>query len=150
MKNRVILNTCTSGSSTMRERQKRLADLIEQVLQEGWTQTSLSEALGVDFSTVYRWLRGKTIPEADSRNFQLLAKITGGDSTSLQLYLNGEISLLAYRQGLHQQPVEDRRKRKTLTSEQIKREVLAQIYLLDPADIAEVISTSVTFLAKRA
>ncbi|RAM49110.1 MAG: XRE family transcriptional regulator [Hapalosiphonaceae cyanobacterium JJU2] len=134
----------------MQERQKRLAQLIEQLLQEGWTQTTLSEALSVDFTTVYRWLKGKTVPEADSKNFQRLAKVTGGDSASLQLYLDGEISLLAYRQSLEEQQVEDIKKRKSLTPEQIKREVLAQIYLLDPADIAEVISTSVAFLAKQA
>ncbi len=150
MNNKVSSVTFESGSSTMQERQKRLAQLIEQLLQDGWTQTTLSEAIGVDFTTVYRWLKGKNIPEADSKNFQRLAKVTGGDSASLQLYLDGEISLSTYCQGLEKEQVEGIKKRKILTSEQIKREVLAQIYLLEPADIAEVISTSVAFLIKRA
>lgn len=150
MKPQVSVATFNSGSSTMQERQKRLAQLVEQLLKDGWTQTTLSEALGVDFTTVYRWLKGKTVPEADSRNFQRLAKVTGSDSESLQLYLDGEISLSTYCQGLEKQKLQGIKKRKTLSSEEIKREVLAQIYLLDPADIAEVISTSVAFLIKRA
>ncbi|KAB8318403.1 helix-turn-helix transcriptional regulator [Tolypothrix campylonemoides VB511288] len=134
----------------MQGRQERLAQLIEQLLKDNWTQTTLAEAIGVDFSTVYRWLKGKTIPETDSKNFRQLAKLSGGDSRTLQLYLDGEISLSAYRQGLERKPVEKVKSSKILASETIKKEVLAKIYLLDPVDIAEIISTSVTFLAKRA
>ncbi|MCM0593858.2 MAG: helix-turn-helix transcriptional regulator [Gloeotrichia echinulata DEX184] len=150
MNDKVSSITIESGHSTMQERQKRLAQLIEHLLQDGWTQTTLSETIGVGFTTVYRWLKGKNIPEADSRNFKRLAKVTGSDSASLQLYLNGEISLSTYCQGLEKEQVEGIKKRKILTSEEIKREVLAQIYLLEPADIAEVISTSIAFLIKRA
>ncbi|MBW4628985.1 MAG: helix-turn-helix domain-containing protein [Brasilonema octagenarum HA4186-MV1] len=134
----------------MQKRQERLIHLIEQLLKDGWTRTTLSQAIGVDFSTVYRWLKGKTIPETDSKNFQQLAKLSGIDSKTLQLYLDGEISLSAYREGLERTLVDQVKISKTLTSEMIKKEVLAKIYSLDPVDIAEVISISVAFLAKRA
>ncbi|NMG11722.1 XRE family transcriptional regulator [Brasilonema sp. UFV-L1] len=134
----------------MQRRQERLTHLIEQLLEDGWTQTALAQKVGVDFSTVYRWLKGKSIPETDSKNFQKLANLSGGDSKTLQLYLDGEISLSAYRQGLEIKLVDQEKISKTSTSEMIKKEVLAKIYSLDPADIAEVISRSVTFLAKRA
>lgn len=150
MTHKVTLMNDDSGSSTIQGRQERLAQLIEQLLKDNWTQTTLAEAIGVDFSTVYRWLKGKTIPETDSKNFRQLAKLSGGDSRTLQLYLDGEISLSAYRQGLERKPVEKVKSSKILASETIKKEVLAKIYLLDPVDIAEIISTSVTFLAKRA
>ncbi len=147
---KVTFMTHDSGSSTMQERQDRLAQLVEQLLKDGWTQTTLAEAIGVDFSTVYRWLKGKTIPETDSKNFQRLAKLSGGDSKMLQLYLDGEISLSEYCQGLERKPLEKVKSGKTLSSEMIKKEVLAKIYSLDPLDIADIISTSVAFLAKRA
>ena len=99
---------------------------------------------------MYRWLKGKTIPETDSKNFQQLAKLSGIDSKTLQLYLDGEISLSAYREGLERTLVDQVKISKTLTSEMIKKEVLAKIYSLEPVDIAEVISISVAFLAKRA
>ncbi len=150
MTHKVTLMNDDFGSSTIQGRQERLAQLIEQLLKDGWTQTTLAEGIGVDFSTVYRWLKGKTIPETDSKNFRELAKLSGGDSRTLQLYLDGEISLSAYRQGLERKPVEKVKSSKILASETIKKEVLAKIYLLDPVDIAEIISTSVTFLAKRA
>jgi transcriptional regulator with XRE-family HTH domain len=149
MTHKVTLMNDDFGSSTIQGRQERLAQLIEQLLKDGWTQTTLAEGIGVDFSTVYRWLKGKTIPETDSKNFRQLAKLSGGDSRTLQLYLDGEISLSAYRQGLERKPVEKVKSSKILASETIKKEVLAKIYLLDPVDIAEIISTSVTFLAKR-
>ena len=136
------------GASKMQERQNRLAELIEQLLQEGWTQTTLAVAIGVDFSTVYRWLKSKTIPEPDSKNFRQLAKLSGGNSRSLQLYLDGEISLSAYRQGLEKKPSESGKNCTQSTSDLTKQEVLAKIYSLEPLDIAEVISLSVAFLAK--
>ena len=144
---KVTFVTVESGSSNMQERQNRLAQLIEQLLQEGWTQTTLATAIGVDFSTVYRWLKSKTIPECDSKNFRQLAKLSGGNTRSLQFYLDGKISLLAYRQGLENKPLEKVKNDKSSASDQIKKEVLAKIYLLDPVDIAEVISSSVAFLA---
>lgn len=150
MTHKVTLMNDDFGSSTIQGRQERLAQLIEQLLKDGWTQTTLAEGIGVDFSTVYRWLKGKTIPETDSKNFRQLAELSGGDSRTLQLYLDGEISLSAYRQGLERKRVEKVKSSKILASETIKKEVLAKIYLLDPVDIAEIISTSVTFLAKRA
>jgi transcriptional regulator with XRE-family HTH domain len=150
MTRKVTLMNDDSGSSTIQKRQERLIHLIEQLLKDGWTRTTLSQAIGVDFSTVYRWLKGKTIPETDSKNFQQLAKLSGIDSKTLQLYLDGEISLSAYREGLERTLVDQVKISKTLTSEMIKKEVLAKIYSLDPVDIAEVISISVAFLAKRA
>jgi transcriptional regulator with XRE-family HTH domain len=150
MTRKVTLMNDDSGSSTIQKRQERLIHLIEQLLKDGWTRTTLSEVIGVDFSTVYRWLKGKTIPEIDSKNFQQLAQLSGGDSKTLQLYLDGEISLSAYREGLERTLVEKVKISKTLTSDMIKKEVLAKIYSLDPVDIAEVISISVAFLAKRA
>jgi len=144
---KVTFVTVESGSSHMQERQNRLAQLIEQLLQEGWTQTTLAAAIGVDFSTVYRWMKSKTLPEPDSKNFRQLAKLSGGNSRSLQLYLDGEISLSAYRQGLEKKPLEEVKSGKTSTAERIKKEVLAKIYSLEPLDIAEVISSSVAFLA---
>ncbi|WP_211176525.1 helix-turn-helix domain-containing protein [Brasilonema sp. UFV-L1] len=150
MTHKLTLMTDDSGSSTIQRRQERLTHLIEQLLEDGWTQTALAQKVGVDFSTVYRWLKGKSIPETDSKNFQKLANLSGGDSKTLQLYLDGEISLSAYRQGLEIKLVDQEKISKTSTSEMIKKEVLAKIYSLDPADIAEVISRSVTFLAKRA
>jgi transcriptional regulator with XRE-family HTH domain len=134
----------------MQERQKRLAQLIEQLLQERWTQTTLSEAIGVDFTTVYRWLKGKAIPETDSKNFLRLAKLSGGNSELLQLYLDGKISLSIYRQSLESNSLINTRNSKKHPSEEIKQELLAQISMLDSADIAEVITTSVTFLKQRA
>ncbi|WP_071192137.1 helix-turn-helix transcriptional regulator [Trichormus sp. NMC-1] len=134
----------------MQERQKRLAQLIEQLLQERWTQTTLSEAIGVDFTTVYRWLKGKAIPETDSKNFLRLAKLSGGNSELLQLYLDGKISLSIYRQSLESNSLINTRNSKKRPSEEIKQELLAQISMLDSADIAEVITTSVTFLKQRA
>lgn len=146
---KVTFLTVESGASNMQERQNRLAKLIEQLLQEGWTQTTLAEAIGVDFSTVHRWLKSKTIPEPDSKNFRQLAKLSGGNSRSLQLYLDGEMSLSAYRQGLDKKLSEEVKNSKSSATERIKKEVLAKIYSLDPVDIAEVISSSVAFLARQ-
>jgi transcriptional regulator with XRE-family HTH domain len=98
----------------MQERQKRLAQLIEQLLQEGWTQKKLAERIGVDATTVYRWLKAKVVPECC------------------------ENSTLNYARNIKNRPVED-----------IKQEVLAQITLLEPADILDVISKSVNFLAAK-
>ncbi len=149
MSAKVTFLTVETGASNMQEYQNRLAQLIEQLLQEGWTQTALAEAIGVDISTVYRWLKSKTIPEADSKNFRQLAKLSGGNNRSLQVYLKGEISLSAYRQGLEKRPSDEVKDRHSPASERIKKEVLAKIYLLDPLDIAEVISSSVAFLARQ-
>lgn len=133
----------------MQERQKQLAQLIEQLLQEGWTQKRLAEKIGVDSTTVYRWLKAKVIPEADSKNFLRLAKLSGGDSESLQQYLDGYISLSTYRQGWENSPLNHARKLKNRPVEEIKEEVLAQITLLEPADILDVISRSADFLAAK-
>jgi transcriptional regulator with XRE-family HTH domain len=126
-----------------------LNQLIEQLLEEGWTQSSLANAIGVDFSTVYRWLKGKTKPETDSKNFRQLAKVSGGTPRTLQLYLDGEISLSVYRYGLENKGVVDVKNDNMSSNERIKAEVLDKIYALDPADIADVISSTVAFLANR-
>lgn len=141
--------TLSSVSSHDQARQKRLVQLIEQLLEEGWTQSNLAGTIGVDFSTVHRWLRGKTIPDPDSKNFRALAKISGGNAKMLQLYLDGEISLSIYRNGLENKAALEVKTGKMSASEQLKAEVLAKIYALDPVDIAEVISSSVAFLAKQ-
>ncbi|AFZ28217.1 Helix-turn-helix protein (plasmid) [Cylindrospermum stagnale PCC 7417] len=133
----------------MQERQKQLAQLIEQLLQEGWTQKRLAEKIGVDSTTVYRWLKAKVIPEADSKNFLRLAKLSGGDSESLQQYLDGYISLSTYRQGWENSPLNYAQNFKNRPVEEIKEEVLAQITLLEPADILDVISRSADFLAAK-
>ena len=140
--------TVSSVSSLILDRQKRLTQLIELLLKDGWTQSALASAIGVDFSTVYRWLKGKTIPESDSKNFRQLAKLSGGNTTTLQLYLDGEISLSVYRRSLEEMAMGQASVSKRVGSEKVKKEVLAKIYSLDPDDIAEIISSSVTFLAK--
>ncbi|HAZ44449.1 MAG TPA: transcriptional regulator [Cyanobacteria bacterium UBA11369] len=141
----------TAGSvpSTLQERQNRLTQLIEHLLQEGWTQSDLAQALDVDFSTVHRWLRGKTIPDPDSKNFRRLAKVSGGNSRKLQLYLDGEISLSIYRNGLDKKAIFEVKTREKSNSEQLKKEILAKICTLDPIDIAEIISSSVVLLANQ-
>lgn len=140
--------TVSSVSSLILDRQKRLTQLIELLLKDGWTQSALASAIGVDFSTVYRWLKGKTIPESDSKNFRQLAKLSGGNNTTLQLYLDGEISLSVYRRSFEETAMGQASGSKRVGSEKVKKEVLAKIYSLDPDDIAEIISSSVTFLAK--
>ncbi len=140
--------TVSSVSSLILDRQKRLTQLIELLLKDGWTQSALASAIGVDFSTVYRWLKGKTIPESDSKNFRQLAKLSGGNTTTLQLYLDGEISLSVYRRSFEETAMGQASGSKRVGSEKVKKEVLAKIYSLDPDDIAEIISSSVTFLAK--
>jgi len=137
------------ASSHLQVPQQRLNQLIEQLLEDGWTQSSLANAIGVDFSTVYRWLKGKTKPEPDSRNFRQLAKVSGGTPRTLQLYLDGEISLSVYRYGLENKGVVDVKDDNMSSNERIKAEVLDKIYALDPADIADVISSTVAFLANR-
>ncbi|HEY9849160.1 MAG TPA: helix-turn-helix transcriptional regulator [Leptolyngbyaceae cyanobacterium] len=141
--------TASSVSSLLQDRQKRLTQLIEQLLKEGWTQSSLANAFGVDFSTVHRWLRGKTIPEFDSKNFRQLARVSGGNAATLQLYLDGEISLLEYRNGFEKKTSELKDNNKKSSSDDIKREILAKIKALEPADIADVISLSAAFLANQ-
>lgn len=141
--------TLSSLSSPLQDRQKRLIQLIEQLLEEGWTQSSLAESVGVDFSTVYRWLKGKTIPDADSKNFRQLAKVSGGNPRTLQLYLDGEISLSVYRHGLEKSTKTQIKDNKRSSSEDIKTEIIAKIRSLEPSDIAEVISSSVAFLANQ-
>lgn len=133
----------------MQERQKRLSQLIEQLLQQGWTQKKLAEKIGVDSTTVYRWLKAKVIPEADSKNFFRLANLSGGDSESLQQYLDGHISLSTYFQGSENSSLNHAKNFKNRPVEDIKKEVLAQIIMLEPSDILEVISKSVDFLATK-
>jgi transcriptional regulator with XRE-family HTH domain len=140
--------TVSSVSPPTLERHKRLTQLIELLLEEGWTQSALASAIGVDFSTIYRWLKGKTIPESDSKNFRQLAKLSGGSTRTLQLYLDGEISLSVYRSGSEEMAAGQASDRKKTGSEKIKKEVLAKIYSLEPDDIADIISSSVAFLAK--
>lgn len=141
--------TTGSVSSPLQDRQKRLTQLIKQLLEEGWTQSSLANSFGVDFSTVHRWLRGKTIPDPDSKNFRRLAQVSGGNVKTLQLYLEGEISLSVYRQGLENRDIVETNNSNRSSSEQIKSEILAKIKALDPVDIAEVISSSAAFLANQ-
>ena len=142
--------TVGSVSSPLQERQKRLTQLIEQLLEESWTQSSLANAVGVDFSTVHRWLRGKTIPDVDSKNFRQLAKLSGGNTATLQLYLDGEISLSEYRNGFEKETIAEVRDiSKKSASDDIKREILAKIKALEPADILDVISSSAAFLANQ-
>lgn len=142
--------TASSVSSLLQDRQKRLTQLIEHLLEEGWTQSSLANAFAVDFSTVHRWLRGKTIPESDSKNFRQLARVSGGSAATLQLYLNGEISLIEYRNGFEKKMTSEvKDSNKPSGSDDIKREILAKIKALDPADIVEVISSSAAFLANQ-
>ena len=133
----------------MQERQKRLAQLIEQLLQEGWTQKKLAERIGVDATTVYRWLKAKVVPEDDSKNFFRLARVSGGDSELLQQYLDGHISLPSYRECCENSTLNYARNLKNRPVEDIKQEVLAQITLLEPADILDVISKSANFLAAK-
>ncbi|GAB1542042.1 hypothetical protein NUACC21_47160 [Scytonema sp. NUACC21] len=141
--------TIASESSPVQVRQQRLSQLIKKLLEDGWTQSSLAEAVGVDFSTVHRWLKGKTIPESDSKNFRQLAKVSGGNPMTLQLYLDGEISLLIYRNGLEKKVTLATRNDSNSDSEDVKKEVLDKIYTLNPKDIAEVISLTVAYLAKQ-
>jgi DNA-directed RNA polymerase specialized sigma24 family protein len=61
MSQKVNFLTEESEVAELQQRQHRLVQLIEQLLLEGWTQTTLAEAMDVDFSTVYRWLKGKTV-----------------------------------------------------------------------------------------
>jgi hypothetical protein len=98
---------------------------------------------------VYRWLKAKVVPEADSKNFLRLAKVSGGDSESLQEYLDGHISLSAYRQRWENSPLNYANSFKSRPVEEIKQEVLEQIILLEPADILDVISRSATLLAEK-
>ena len=134
--------------SLNQERQSRLAQLIEHLLQSGWTQTTLAQSIGVDFSTVYRWMKGKTIPEFDSKNFRQLAKLSGGNPRKLQLYLDGEILLSDYLKGSQAKPKMEMKEHDKMNAEEIKKEVLAKICLLDPPDIAEIISRTAMFLAQ--
>jgi transcriptional regulator with XRE-family HTH domain len=133
----------------MQERQKRLAELIEHLLEEGWTQKKLAERIGVDTTTVYRWLKAKVVPEAESKNFLRLAKVSGGDSESLQEYLNGHISLSAYRQRWENSPLNYANTFKNRPVEEIKQDLLDQIIQLETADILDVISRSATLLAEK-
>jgi transcriptional regulator with XRE-family HTH domain len=147
---KVKIVTATSVPSLIQARQNRLVQLMGQLLQDGWTQTSIAEFVGVEFSTVYRWLKGKTIPEQESRNFQRLAKLSGGNPKTLQQYLDGEITLSAYRQGVENKLLAEINNQSTSTNEKIKQEVIAKIRLLEPSEIAEVISLTAAFLAKQA
>lgn len=143
--------TVSSVSSSIQARHFRLIKLIEQLLEEGWTQSSLAESIGVDFSTVYRWLKGKTVPDPDSKNFRQLAKLSNGNVRTLQLYLDGEISLTIYRKGLeiNNITVQVKDSNQKSASDDIKKEIIAKIKSLEPSDIAEVISSSVAFLANQ-
>jgi hypothetical protein len=62
--------------------------------------------------------------------------------------LDGEISLSVYQRGLDEVAIGQVSGSKKIGSEKIKKEVLAKIYSLDPDDIADIISSSVAFLAK--
>lgn len=140
--------TATSVPSPLQARQNRLVHLMEQLLQDGWTQTSIAEFVGVEFSTVYRWLKGKTVPEPESRNFQRLAKLSGGTPKNLQLYLNGEITLSSYFEAAGQFTAETNKSCQS-PNEKIKQEVLAKIRLLEPSEMAEIISLTAAFLAQQ-
>lgn len=141
--------TATSVPSLIQARQNRLVQLMGELLQDGWTQTGVADFVGVEFSTVYRWVKGKTVPEAESKNFHRLAKLSGGNPRTLQLYLDGEISLSDYRQGLGNKLVQQVSGDGKSANEKIKQEVLAKIRLLEPSEIAEIISVTAAFLAKQ-
>lgn len=96
-------------------RHHRLVQLLEQLLSEGWSQSSLAKTLYVDFTTVHRWLKGQSVPEEDSKNFHNLAKLCGSKPRGLQLYLAGEITLEEYRQGNYDPAIAPAKKRKMLT-----------------------------------
>ncbi len=89
------------------------------------------------------------MPDPDSKNFRQLARLSGGNARTLQLYLDGEISLSVYRHGLEKKGAVNVKDSKRPGSDEIKAEVLAKIYALDPVDIADVISSTVAFLAKQ-
>jgi transcriptional regulator with XRE-family HTH domain len=146
---KVKIVTATSVPSLIQARQNRLVQLMEQLLQDGWTQTGIAEFIGVEFTTVYRWVKGKTVPEPESRNFEKLARLSGGTSQTLQKYLDGEISLSVYRQGVAGRVMTQVKKRSKPSNEKIKQEVLAKIRLLEPAEIAEIISVTAAFLAQQ-
>ncbi|BDA74522.1 hypothetical protein DSM106972_087190 [Dulcicalothrix desertica PCC 7102] len=147
---KVKIVTATSVPSLIQARQNRLVQLMEQLLQDGWTQTGIAEFIGVEFTTVYRWVKGKTVPEPESRNFEKLARLSGGTSQTLQKYLDGEITLSVYRQGVAGRMMTQVKKRSSKPSnEKIKQEVLAKIRLLEPAEIAEIISVTAAFLAQQ-
>ncbi|MFB2836873.1 helix-turn-helix domain-containing protein [Floridanema evergladense] len=122
----------------------RLVCLLDQLLSEGWNQTTLAGAIGVSQPTINRWLAQKNLPEVNSNNFRALAKVSGGDARSLQLYLDGQISLNEYRRGVGVENATFASSHHN--SEQIKAQILAAIPMLEPADIAEVISFSVKAL----
>jgi transcriptional regulator with XRE-family HTH domain len=146
---KVKIVTATSVPSLIQARQNRLVQLMEQLLQDGWTQTGIAEFVGVEFTTVYRWVKGKTVPEPESRNFEKLARLSGGTSQTLQKYLDGEISLSVYRQGVASRVMTQVKRRSKPSNEKIKQEVLAKIRLLEPAEIAEIISVTAAFLAQQ-
>ena len=109
----------------------------------------LSQVIGVDFSTLYRWSKGKNIPEKDSKNFYQLAKVSGGNPIGLQLYLEGKISLSNYCEGNYQSIEEEVKSNKNLASQELKTEILLKIRSLEPVDIAEIISSLATYLVKK-
>lgn len=128
-------------------RHHRLVQLLEQLLSEGWSQSSLAKTLSVDFTTVYRWLKGQSVPEEDSKNFHNLAKLCGSKPRGLELYLTGDITLEEYRKGDYEPTQAPAKKKKN--AEKIKAEVLSKIYSLDPIDIAEIIASSAAYLARQ-
>ena len=129
--------------------QERLSKLIEYLLSNGWSQKDLSQVIGVDISTLYRWSKGKTVPEQDSKNFYQLAKVSGGNPLGLQLYLEGKISLSDYCDGNYQSIEEEVKSKKNLASQELKTEILLKIRSLEPVDIAEIISSLATYLVKK-
>ncbi len=136
-------------SSLLNQQQTRLAELIGYLISNGWSQKDLSQVIGVDFSTLYRWSKGKNVPEQDSKNFYQLAKVSGGTPIGLQLYLEGKISLSNYCEGDYQLIEEEVNNNKSLANQEVKKEILLKIRSLEPVDIAEIISSLATYLVKK-
>ena len=136
-------------SSLLNQQQTRLAELIGYLISNGWSQKDLSQVIGIDFSTLYRWSKGRNIPDKDSKNFYQLAKVSGGNPLGLQLYLEGKISLSDYCEGNYQSMEEEVKSKKNLASQELKTEILLKIRSLEPVDIAEIISSLATYLVKK-
>ncbi len=139
-----------SEPSLLTQQQTRLAELIGYLLSNGWSHKELSQAIGVDISTLYRWSKGKTVPEQDSKNFYQLAKVSGGTNRGLQLYLEGKISLSDYCEGNYQSIEEDVNNNKRLASLELKKEILLKTRSLETVDIVEIIASLATYLSKKA
>ncbi len=126
----------------------RLRKLLEQLFEQSeWNQTTLAREIGVSRPTIIRWLQGKNLPDPGTNNFRELARSSGGSSQTLELYLDGVISLEEYRLFTVTGVIEgiDSDVSHT-TSELPLAEILTMIAKLKPQDIADVISSSAALL----